>query len=175
LQEVLNLQRVGNQKPTHEGWEIYHHSIMSSLQLKVDHFEPSIRKCARLAMVWHDFGKIKNVWTPSAHGAIGSKIWDPPSWVNPQEEKLVRFLIKTHDYLGLMDRWLQDPQFKGGFSPASIKRSLQALELEPAFLLSLMKEIYDADIGSVARLRCFLPLTPLLEEIMSAESLTIEP
>jgi hypothetical protein len=170
LSYVLNLQRVKGQKPTHDGWEIYHHSIMSALQIETEDLMPNLRKILRLTMIWHDVGKLRNVWTPGAHGAIGSKIWKKPNWIDEKEEILVKLLIKTHDYLGLMDRWLQDSDFKGGVSPKKIREICRSIDwLNEKEVFELMKRVYDADISSVSRLRHFLPLTPLLEEIVLCE------
>ena len=167
LDYVLQLQKVSGQKPTHDGWEVYMHSIMSVLQIHTDDLEPALRKILRLTMIWHDVGKLRNVWTPGAHGAIGAKIWKKPDWLSKEEEELVKFLIKTHDYLGLMDRWLMDRDFKGGLSPNKIRRTCHSLEeYDPKLILELMKRVYDADISSVSRLRYFTTLTPLLEEIV---------
>jgi hypothetical protein len=58
LQMVLDIQREGKHKPTHEGWEIYQQSIMSTLLLKTDAYSTSVKKCMRIAMLWHDMGKV---------------------------------------------------------------------------------------------------------------------
>ncbi|MCA1031352.1 hypothetical protein LCL95_09975 [Bacillus timonensis] len=171
LQTVLKIQNSRDQKPTHEGWNIYQHSIMSSLQLISDPFPPNIRACMRIAMLWHDVGKLRNVWTPGAHGAIGAKIWKKPDWMNYTDERLTKFLIKTHDYFGLMDRWIKNSNYKGGLSPKAVREIVLDFGGNPKMTLKLMKHIYMADIGSVSKLRRFLPLTPLLEEIILCDLL----
>lgn len=170
LEYVLELQKMGGQKPTHDGWKVYLHSIMSVLQINTEGLDPEIKRVLRLVMIWHDVGKLRNVWTPGAHGAIGSKIWKKPDWLTQEEEELVKLLIKSHDYFGLMDRWIQDKNFKGGLSPKKIRKVCQGIRnYEPRLVLELMKRVYEADISSVSRLRFFLPLTPLLEEIILTE------
>jgi hypothetical protein len=89
--------------------------------------------------------------------------------MDKDEEKLTRLLIKTHDYFGLCDRWIKIRSYRGGLSPKLLVQASNEISPDLSFSLFLMKEIYEADIGSVSILRWLLGLTPLLEKIIYLE------
>ena len=164
LERALREQR-GDQKPTHGGWETYQHAIMATLVLDTAGLDPADRRAARVAAVLHDIGKGHNVWTPGAHALIGAKAWHRlrPPWLRDDEARVVTFLIRTHDMLGLMDRGIVNENYRGALAPAEIRAELDLLGRDRVSALRLMSAIYRADVGSVAALRWLLPLTPLLE------------
>lgn len=169
LRAALIAQR-GEQKPTHAGWETYQHAIAAALVLDTGEVSPADRRAARVAAVLHDIGKTHNVWTPGCHALIGAKTWEAyrPEWLTDDEAHVVRFLIRTHDMLGLLDRWIVDRGYRGGLSPSLVRAEAMKLgrPFEEAF--GMMKMMYEADVGSVAALRWLLPLTPYLEQIVLA-------
>jgi hypothetical protein len=169
LRAALMAQR-GEQKPTHAGWETYQHAIAATLVLDTGEVPPADRRAARVAAVLHDIGKTHNVWTPGCHALIGAKTWEAyrPEWLTDDEAHVVRFLIRTHDMLGLLDRWIVDRGYRGGLSPSLVRE--EAMKLGRPFdeAFRMMKMMYEADVGSVAALRWLLPLTPYLEQIVLA-------
>lgn len=169
LMQVLYHQR-GEQKPSHQGWEVYQHAICSMLVLETDHLPAIYRRPLRVAMAVHDIGKLHNIWTPGCHALIGAKIWHKwrPKWITDWGAELITGLVRTHDMLGLMDRGIMNPEYRGAYSPQEIRDEARALTGDVMEGLKLMSTVYQADIGSVPALRWLLPLTPLLEQIVIA-------
>lgn len=167
LHEALALQ-CGDQKTTHQGWETYQHAIMTMLVLETDHLDPADRRALRVAALLHDIGKVYNVWTPGCHALVGAKLWQQhkPSWLTDAEVRTVTFLIRTHDLLGLMDRAIVNPEYRGGLSPSKIRQEMSNFDRSASESLKLMSTMYQADVSSVAALRWLLPLTPLLESLI---------
>lgn len=170
LFRMLEVQ-VGEQKPTHQGWEIFQHSIYAALTVETDHL-PGHRRSLRIAMLLHDIGKLFNLWTPGSHPLIGAKQWKKvaPSWLTPMEAEEITLLIRNHDVLGLMDRGIMSEDFRGAMGPAEIRDEITRLGLPLRQGLALFSAVYQADIGSVAALRWLLPLTPVLEQLVLLES-----
>ncbi|WP_199614036.1 HD domain-containing protein [Paenibacillus alkalitolerans] len=168
LHMVLDYQKQWDQKPTHQGWKVYQHSIMSTLMLNTQNVRETDRKLLRLSTLWHDVGKCKNIWTPGAHAAAGAKIWIKykPNWISDIEAKTVSFLIQTHDFLGLMDRGLKNNAYRGGMPPSSVREYYKRFSDNLNYAIRLNVNVYNADIGSVSTLRWLLPLTPLLEKMI---------
>ena len=67
-----------------------------------------------------------------------------------------------------MDRTLTAPGFRGGASPARVRRELTASGRPLEEALRLHAAVYSADIAAVSALRWLLPLTPLLEQAVLA-------
>ncbi len=170
LQRMLAAQR-GDQKPTHQGWEIAHHGVMAALVLETTAFAPTVRPALRVAAILHDVGKTLNLWTPGCHALIGAKIWDrwAPAWLSPEEKALITGLIAVHDILGLLDRAIMHEAYPGGLFPEDVRGRLHGVAPSLPEALRLASAMYRADIGSVAALRWLLPVTPLLERIVLAE------
>jgi hypothetical protein len=172
LTRMLECQRIGEQKPTHQGWEIKQHGIYAALTVETDGLPGAHRRALRVAMLLHDIGKLHNVWTPGSHPLIGAKIWSKfrPDWMTDAEARLVTRLIRGHDMLGLMDRGIMAAHFRGALGPSDIRAELDAMGLPLGEALALHSAVYRADIGSVAALRWLLPLTPLLEDLVLEEA-----
>lgn len=121
-------------------------------------------------MLYHDIGKLHNVWTPGSHPLIGARVWikHRPPFITDTEASLITELIRNHDALGLMDRGLRNSAFRGGMTPAEIRAEIRGLGRGFEEGLRLLSSVYQADIGSVPALRWLMPLTPLLEDVVRA-------
>lgn len=172
VQSIIEKQKESDQKPTHLGWKVYQHSIFAALCLNTKGFTIADRKISRMAIMWHDYGKCSNIWTPGAHGASGAKLWKrhKPEWLTDLEVERISLLIKSHDYMGLMDRAIKDGQFRGGVSPQQIIQFIENEMNEDVYYgLKLISRIYLADISSVSTLRWLIPLTDLLDKMVITE------
>lgn len=167
LHASLEIQ-YGEQKPTHQGWETYQHALMSMLVLETDHLPPEFRRALRVTMLFHDIGKACNIWTPGCHAMIGARQWRKfgPDWLTDDEKNLISLLIRTHDLLGLMDRGLVHPNYRGSVAPEDIREELSKFDIDINLAVELMTVVYKADVGSVAALRWLLPLTPILKALI---------
>jgi len=193
------LQERGNNKPqqklTHQGWELSLHLLETSYQLETDHVvklvdaskQNSLRMAMRMGMLFHDVGKIVDVYTPGAHEGIGAKMWmkTKPDWVNEEDADLTAWMIKTHDLLGRMEQGLtekvnyrigdeefdvvSEPSYRGALDPSAVRHELDFSGFDLPTSLSIHKEIWKADLGAVASLRWLLPAADILERIVLAK------
>ncbi len=170
LMASIEAQRTDEQKPTHQGWQVARHGITTCLTLDTRRIEPADRRAIRVAALLHDIGKVRNVWTPGAHAKIGAVIWTAvrPPWITDEEATLVSWLIAHHDILGLLDRGVRDPGYRGGLCPRDVRNMLVTLDRPFDDALALAATIYSADIAAVPTLRWLTPLTPILEELVRA-------
>ena len=189
----------GNKKPqqklTHQGWELSMHLLETSYQLDTDHViglvdetkQDSLRMVMRMGMLFHDVGKIVNVYTPGAHEGIGAKMWmkTKPDWVNEEEASLTAWMIKTHDLIGRLEQGLTEkvdykigdenfdvaanPSYRGALDPSAIRHELLNSGYGLPTSLAIHKEIWKADVGAVASLRWLLPAADILGRIVLAK------
>ncbi|MFI5808941.1 hypothetical protein [Streptomyces sp. NPDC051561] len=169
IHAMLHAQ-TSEQKPTHQGWLTYQHALTAALLMDTSACPPADRRALRVAVLLHDVAKAHNHTVIGVHGAVGSTLWPQhcPLHLTDTEVPLVSWLIRTHDYLGIVDRTVKDPQVRGGMSLERVERDLSALGRPWEEALVLHRALYDADIGSVPALRHFLPLTPLLLDVVRA-------
>ncbi|MGW7412757.1 hypothetical protein [Streptomyces sp. NPDC054863] len=169
IHAMLHAQ-TGPQKPTHQGWLTYQHALTAALLMDTGNCPATDRRALRVAVLLHDVAKAHNHTVIGVHGAVGSTLWPQhcPLNLTDTETALVSWLIRTHDYLGIVDRTIKDPQVRGGMSLERVVRDLSALGRPWEQALALHRALYDADIGSVPALRHFLPLTPLLLDVVRA-------
>jgi hypothetical protein len=176
LEHAFLVQAGGKQKPTHQGWSLHQHALHALLELDTDRF-PEHRRAMRLAMLWHDVGKLWNVQTPGAHQRIGSRMWldlqgDPLPGVRGEEERLVSCLIAHHDVFGRLERALWDDTFRGGVSPDEIRQGLGTVPVALSEMVGIARAMWLADVGSVPLLRW---LRPLADELATLVSLGMSP
>lgn len=171
LIEALKVQIGVCQKPTHQGWELDQHATQALLVLETDNL-PGYCYLLRLATLWHDLGKTINVNTPGAHGLIGAKLWlkFKPNCISEKETKIISLLIANHDVFGRLDRGIMEPEFRGAVDGKYIVTELQKSPIGFKETLSLLKEVWKADVGSIPILRWLSPLADKLEEIILAET-----
>ncbi len=181
------------QSALHQGWPLERHLAHSVLQLKTDallerlsgdrpwHLE--LRMCMRLAMLFHDTGKLLGK-QPRRHPHISARLFArfKPAWFPVRLVKLTQWLIRTHDLFGAFCQGLTD---KSGHAPADYAVELsnttsyagaldsqaarQALlegGLPLAEAAAINKELWLADVGSIAALRWLLPVAALVERLL---------
>lgn len=173
LQNALKLQSGTMQKPTHQGWDLRTHAIRSLLELETDHL-PVYRRLLRLAMLWHDIGKLWNITNPGCHGALGARRWQALQGsrlpgITPEDETLVSHFIACHDLLGRLSRTINDPAYPGGLSPARVRTALYTSLVDARVMLQIAKALWRADIGSIPLLRWLLPLADPLANLVALD------
>lgn len=182
----------GEQKPTHMGFTLPDHLKESVLQLETDtvfnnlglenDLAKKIRAAARLAMLYHDLGKLLDVSTPGAHEGVGVKFWEKlkPEWVPDDVAQLSAWMIKTHDLFGRLARGLTEkvdginayehpegtPSYRGALDPSSVKKHLLESGLPFELATQVHEMIWRSDVSSVASLRWLLPVAPMLRELV---------
>ena len=161
------------------------------------HSEPfcnKLRSAMRVAMLHHDLGKLVDISTPGLHESMGARIFRyamKPVWVDEHMLRLAEWMIVQHDLFGRVARGItekvgykiQDPNFdpddassyEGAIVPGRARDKIlainrktygeQPMSLETA--TAVIKEIWKADMGSVASLRWLLPVTDLLEQVVA--------
>ncbi|WP_405059956.1 HD domain-containing protein [Kribbella sp. NBC_01505] len=170
LATAMAAQRSHAQKPTHQGWEVARHGFTACLMLDTAAVAPADRRALRVATLLHDIGKVKNVWTPGAHGKIGAALWQRhrPAWLTDREAELVSWLIAHHDLPGLMDRGIRNDDYRGGLCPRDVRDMVSTLDRPFEEAVTLAVTIYSADISAVPTLRWLRPLTPILRGLIEA-------
>jgi len=186
------------QKATHAGWPLYMHLKQSMLQVDTDSLlsnieDPEAKEMVRLgmrvALLYHDVGKLLNVHTPGAHEGAGAKMFlkYKPAWVPDDVASLAQFLISNHDLFGRLARGITEkvdarindinfdvtaqPSYKGALDPERVREKVRALKVEEydfdnETALAMVKAIWRADVASVASLRWLLPMAEKLSELV---------
>lgn len=187
------------QKETHMAFPLHKHLQEAMLQLSTDELLKSleaqgvppeqrktIRRDMRIAMLWHDMGKLHNIYTPGSHEAIGAKLWQrqKPDWISDEEGKLIDWMIRTHDISGRLlrgitekkDHKLMDvgfdvsaePSYKGALDPQGVREELLKSGFDLPTATALHLAIWKGDVASVAALRWLLPVVEKVEQIILA-------
>jgi hypothetical protein len=167
LASALRTQSGVEQKPTHQGWDLHLHVLHSLLELETDHI-PEYRLVMRVAMLWHDVGKLWNVNTPGAHARIGAKKWKELqrsrlSDVGDREEAIITHFITGHDFFGRVERGLWDESYGGAMTPSAVRRALDSPLIPLETMIRIAKAMWLADVGSIPLLRWLRPLAEPLE------------
>ncbi|MSU55172.1 MAG: hypothetical protein EXS46_01365 [Candidatus Taylorbacteria bacterium] len=188
------------QKATHAGWPLYMHLKQSMLQLDTDSLlqgiedvktKELVRLASRVALLYHDVGKLLNLDTPGAHEGAGAKMFlkYKPAWVPDDVAELAQFLISNHDLFGRLARGITEkataklgdpnfdvtaqPAYKGALDPEKVREKVRALKTKTAFddesALAMVREIWKADVASVASLRWLLPAADKLSALIKAK------
>jgi len=171
LENALRVQTGVAQKSTHQGWGLHLHALHALLELETDHL-PDYRRPLRLAMLWHDIGKLWNVNTPGTHPLIGAKKWCELQGarfpgLSDDEESLISHFIRCHDLFGRLGRVLWDESYHGGMSPDAVRRALYSPFVPEPTMVKIAKVMWLADIGSIPLLRWLRPLADPLEALVT--------
>lgn len=171
LEHALKVQEGVAQKPTHLGWDLRMHVFHALLQLETDNLI-EFRRPLRLAMLWHDVGKLWNINTPGAHAAIGSNKWITVqkysiSGITATELRLISHFISIHDLFGRLERSLWDDSYQGAISPKSVIRMLQVPTVPTPAIIAIAKALWLADVASIPLLRWLTPLANHLEALVT--------
>jgi adenylate kinase family enzyme len=191
-----NSKLEGQQKVTHQGWELDMHLKEATFQLVTDEVAAKInntsssedaqklRLATRLAMLYHDGGKLLNVNTPGSHEGIGAKLFlrCRPEWISDEVAEMTAHLIRLHDVFGRLSRGLCEkedyklgqknfdvtatPSYKGALDPQIVRDEISHLPFDFEISVSLVAAVWKADVGSVASLRWLLPIADHLEKLI---------
>ncbi len=183
------------QSPLHQGWPLDRHLAQSVLQLHTDSLvrklQPvhgarwceEVRLSMRLAMLFHDTGKLLGQ-RPRRHGDISERLFQrfAPAWLSAKLVRFTSWLIRTHDVYGRFARGVTDKQGHApgdyavhpadptSYAHALDSQALRAVLREPGLPLpeaaAISKEVWKADVGSVASLRWLLPVADLVERLL---------
>jgi hypothetical protein len=101
-----------------------------------------IRTALRMATLFHDCGKLLDIYTPGAHENIGGNLWNnlKPNWINETTASWIRWLIITHDLFGRLARGISEkidqsifdddldvgarPSYQGALDPDEVRERL---------------------------------------------------
>ncbi|MBX7096853.1 MAG: hypothetical protein K1X89_03990 [Myxococcaceae bacterium] len=185
------------QSPMHQGWSLDRHLGQSMLQLRTDHllsrlkrqhapeWLADLRLSMRLAMLFHDTGKLLGQ-RPRRHALISARLFARfrPGWFPARLVPLTQWLIRTHDLFGAFGRGLTEKHgheaadFKVGLSLSSSyfgamdSQAVRHVLLESGLPLdeaaAINRELWQADVGSIAALRWLLPVAALVERLLLA-------
>lgn len=189
----------GEQKVTHQGWQLEMHLKEATFQLQTDGVaarlsEPEaskVRFAMRVALLYHDVGKLLNVNTPGSHEGVGAKLFlrCKPDWIPDDIAQITAGLIRLHDVFGRLSRGLCEkidmkitdpgfdvtaqPSYKGALDPQIVRDEVAKLGLDFTTSVAMVKAVWTADVGSVASLRWILPLADKLELLILAGEPTV--
>lgn len=188
-----NKPKHGEQKATHMGFPLHKHTQEAVLQTSTDWLDDTsftqeektrFRTCIRMAMLYHDHGKLHNVHTPGSHEGIGAKIWESnaPSWMTPEDISLTKWMIQTHDIFGRLARGItekkdtslddqnydptSEPSYQGALDPVSVREYLKQSGLSLNIATQLHYEVWRSDVKSVSALRWILPVSDYLKDMI---------
>jgi RimJ/RimL family protein N-acetyltransferase/adenylate kinase family enzyme len=184
----------GEQKATHMGFPLDKHTQEAVLQTSTDWLAEDdslsdqekrrYRTCMRMAMLYHDHGKLHNVHTPGSHEGIGAKIWEKnaPEWMDKQDIALTKWMIQTHDVFGRLARGLTEkkdialddeqfdpsaePSYQGALDPVAVRQYLRQSDLPLETAAKLHHAIWRSDVSSVSALRWVLPISEHLRDMV---------
>lgn len=187
------------QKPTHQGFELKLHTRNTMLNLESDRLHVDLKenlneqqildiiKAARLALLWHDMGKIVDCYTPGAHEKIGAVFFKKhaPDWIDNETKELTTWMIENHDLFGRLCRGISEkkdfklddeqfdvsanPSYKGALDPQEVRSRILKSGLPLPVATKIIKEIWKADVGSVASLKWILPVADIVEKLILTE------
>ena len=199
--DMAKTEKKGGQKETHMAFPLHKHLQEAALQLSTDALASElevaglspaeikkIRRCARLAMLWHDMGKVHNVYTPGSHEAIGAKQWErnKPDWISDEEAQIVSWMIRTHDISGRLLRGItekpdskitdahfnptSEPSYKGALDPSAVREELLKSGFDLPVATALHLAVWKADVSSVSALRWLLPVVEQVRQLVLSRS-----
>lgn len=189
FQQLRNLQ-TGQQSSMHQGAHLKTHLANTMIALRTDalinrHQDAmnpqalrELRASMRMAMLWHDTGKIADVHTAGRHSVISARLWEKstkkPRWVSGDQIDLVAWMIQGHDIFGRFSRGLAekkghprwnhqvDPNrpssYPGALDAQAVRTHIARSGLPYDLSIEVISEVYRADVASVPPLRPLLPV-----------------
>jgi len=189
-------QEETEQKVTHMGFRLYKHLVETTLHLSTSFLDTSeyvasseekkrIRRNMRIAMLCHDLGKLKDVYTPGGHEGAGAQMFQKHiashmTWLSQDDVKNIMWMIRTHDVFGRLSRGISEkkdgvsaltapeatPQYAGALDPKAVQSHLNSSGYSYDLALVIHKHIWEADVGAVSTLRFLLPLSDMLYTLL---------
>lgn len=195
--DIAQSGRNQEQKETHMAFPLHKHLQEVLFQLATDELVQSlaekgiflaqikiIRRAMRVAMLWHDMGKLHNIYTPGSHEAIGAKMWQlqTPTWISEEEGQLIDWMIRTHDLSGRLLRGITEkkdckltdqdfdvsaePSYKGALDPQAVRAELLKSGFDLPVATAIHLAIWKGDVASVSSLRWLLPIIEKVEQLI---------
>src|SRR6185312_7356629 len=107
------------QSAMHQGWTLERHLAASALELDTARaielangtLEPRhLRLAMRMAMLFHDTGKLAGPRAPRRHPSISARLFEMhrPPWFPEQLVALTQWMIESHDLFGALGRGLTE-------------------------------------------------------------------
>jgi hypothetical protein len=181
------------QSAMHQGWTLERHLAASALALDTAEAldacgtlldRRKLRLALRLAMLFHDTGKLVTGPRPRRHPVISARLFAQhrPAWFPDELVPLTRWMIESHDLFGAFGRGITEKQgapvgeyaldlgaassYPGALDAQALRARLLAsgLPLAPAAVIA--KALWRADIGSIAALRWLLPVAERVERLV---------
>ena len=143
-------------------------------------------------MLFHDTGKLVGQ-RPRHHAEISARLFAQhrPRWFPERLLPLTQWLIRTHDLFGAFGRGLTEKRnhpaadyaidlslstsYFGALDSQAVRRVLLEGGLPLAEATAINKQIWRADLGSIAALRWLLPVADLVERLLLAGQRTPRP
>jgi hypothetical protein len=137
-----------------------------------------------MAMLFHDTGKLINAHQPRRHSKISGRLWlkHKPDWFPEGKTALVKWMVETHDLFGAFGRGITEKRghevgdydlnlelatsYFGGLDSQAVRIKLRESGLPFAMAVEINKEIWMADIGSIASLRWLLPVAEMVARLI---------
>lgn len=200
LEMFLNLrhQKGGRQSPMHQGAPLKQHLANTMLALATDPLMEKykgqmaqdtlkdLRAGMRMAMLFHDTGKILDVDTAGRHAAISARLWEkhyPKEWFPRDQVGTVAWMVHYHDIYGRFTRALiekkwhprydfnvhpnQPTSYPGGLDVQAVRTRVAQSGLPYELAIDIITEVNKADVGSVPPLRPMLSVMPTARRLIA--------
>jgi len=182
-----------SQSPMHQGWGLDRHLAASALELDTASAVASVdgalapgdlRLAMRVAMLFHDTGKLAGPSAQRRHGVISARLFAKhrPAWFPRALVTLTRWMIETHDLFGAFGRGLTEKvgrpigaydfdvalpsSYFGALDSQAVRARLVDSRLPLPLATRVNKALWRADVGSIAALRWLLPVAELVERLV---------
>lgn len=170
--------------PMHQGWPVQKHLAQSVLQLETDDvFDRArrsegdataheLRRCLRLAMLFHDVGKIVGP-RPARHDAISASLFTRfrPAWLPSTSLGPTRWMIRCHDVLGRFTRWITEDAHVGyadAIDAQQLHARLREAQLPRRIAIACLGSLWRADLASISCLSQGGQLSRLVSKLASS-------
>ena len=195
VRSVMTLELSPSGKPLHrelsamhQGWTLDRHLLESALQLETDALvaaaqAPELRLCMRVAMLYHDIGKVFGE-RPTRHPRMSARMFAKHRPMSFPEHliPITQWMIRSHDVFGVFTRALTDKvgrgagdyevdlaepsSYYGALDAQAARAKLEGSSRPFAEALAIAKALWRADVGAIASLRWLLPVADLVEQLL---------